>query len=216
MKIYIGPFHSWIGPYQIAEKLLFWMDKNDDERVHKFGTWLAGGDDKNDKDSVLMKCCTWIESKRHRTIKVRIDKYDTWSMDSTLAPIILPMLKQLKATKHGAPLVNPKDVPKNLRPTAKASDENGYVDDTHFQRWEWVLDEMIWAFEQLQPDSDWEGQYHTGVHEIVWVPQENGNSQMTAGPNDTSKFDKDGYMQHSKRIDNGTRLMGVYFRALWD
>jgi hypothetical protein len=28
-----------------------------------------------------------------RKIDVRIDKYDTWNMDSTLAYIILPMLK---------------------------------------------------------------------------------------------------------------------------
>ena len=46
MRVNIGPYKSWVGPYQIAEKILFWLDKNDDERVHKFGEWLAGSDKK--------------------------------------------------------------------------------------------------------------------------------------------------------------------------
>ena len=37
---------------------------------------------------------------------VKIDYWDTWSMDHTLSYIIVPMLKQLKATKHGAPYVD--------------------------------------------------------------------------------------------------------------
>ena len=32
-------------------------------------------------------------------VSVRIDPWDTWSMDDTLAQIILPMLKQLKNTQ---------------------------------------------------------------------------------------------------------------------
>jgi len=209
MKVYIGPYKNWVGPYQIAEKLLFWMDKNDD-RVHNFGHWLAGGDE---KESWLMKLCTWVESKRHRKMKVKIHKYDTWSMDSTLAVIILPMLKQLNATKHGAPYVDNKDVPKELR--AKVKNEYG-TDDTHFERWDWVMNEMIWAFEQLQPECDWESKYHSGEIDIVWKPCEDGMSEMTKGPKDTHKFDSKGYMKHSKRIDNGLRLFGVYYRGLWD
>ena len=38
-----------------------------------------------------------------RKIKIQIDKWDTYSMDHTLAMIIYPMLLQLKATKHGVP-----------------------------------------------------------------------------------------------------------------
>ena len=37
------------------------------------------------------------------SVDVRIDKQDTWSMDYTLAHVILPMLIQLKETKHGSP-----------------------------------------------------------------------------------------------------------------
>jgi dCMP deaminase len=39
--------------------------------------------------------------KENRKEQIHIHDYDTWNMDDTLAMIIVPMLKQLKATKHG-------------------------------------------------------------------------------------------------------------------
>jgi len=99
--------------------------------------------------------------KRQQKVKVRIDPWDTWSMDHTLAPIILPMLVQLKATKHGSPDVNDKDVPKHLRSTSAPPKENDWdIDDNWHKRWEWVMDEMIWAFEQKNLD-DFTSDYNT-------------------------------------------------------
>src|SRR5210317_286632 len=98
----------------------------------------------------------WFGYSPKQKTSVKIHNYDTWSMDHTLAPIILPMLKQLKETKHGAPYVDPDDCPKDLRP--KEQDEYG-TDDTHFARWDWALDEMIWAFEQKCRD-DWMEDYY--------------------------------------------------------
>ena len=46
-----------------------------------------------------------------RNIKVHIDPYDTWNMDSTLSHIILPMLIQVRETKHGSPVIDDEDVP---------------------------------------------------------------------------------------------------------
>ena len=37
----------------------------------------------------------WFDRRKQKQV-IRIDKHDTWSMDSTLAPIILAMLKQLQ------------------------------------------------------------------------------------------------------------------------
>ena len=92
MKVYIGPYLSWIGPYQIADKIFFWVKKDPTEeqesrwdyRLHdRFGAWLAG--------TWAKTLCNWIHSKKDRKIAIRIDKYDTWGMDHTLALIILPM-----------------------------------------------------------------------------------------------------------------------------
>ena len=91
--------------------------------------------------------------KNEQKVSVRIDNFDTWSMDHTLAYIIEPMLKQLKLTKHGAPDVDNKDVPKELRSDAIEGD----VSVTHFKKWDWVMDEMIFAFESKH--NDWEEQF---------------------------------------------------------
>jgi len=42
MKVTIGKYKNWFGPYQLAQALCFWM-KDDTDYVHKFGEWLAHG-----------------------------------------------------------------------------------------------------------------------------------------------------------------------------
>jgi hypothetical protein len=97
-------------------------------------------------------------SKKERKISVKIDPWDTWSMDHTLAYIVAPMLKQLRETKHGAPFTDDADVPEHLRTSAAPPTENEWdTDDNHFKRWDWIMDEMIFAFEsKLIDDVDWE------------------------------------------------------------
>jgi hypothetical protein len=191
--------------------------------VFEFGTWLAGGED---KDSWLHKFCLWVESKRKRNIKIKIDRWDTWGMDNTLAYIILPMLKQLQATKHGAPFVDDEDVPEKLRSTNADPKENEWdTDGNHFLRWDWVLDEEIFAFSCLIDDS-WEEEFHSGEHDTIWVPVDiNGNEvseedaklyHMENGPNNTYKCDYEGMKVVQTRITNGLRLFGKYFQAHWD
>ena len=138
-------------------------------------------------------------------ISVRIDLHDTWSMDQTLAHIVLPMLVQLKRTKHGAPCTDDKDVPKELRSTSAPTKKNSWdTDDNHFKRWDWILDEMIWAFNQKCRD-DWEGDFYEykdddteqlGV-KLVWE-------------------DREGQKAHQKRMANGFKLFGKYYENLWD
>lgn len=136
--------------------------------------------------------------KKQRKVKVKLHKYDTWSMDDTLALIILPMLKQLKQTKHGVPMVDNEDVPEHLRQTEQ-SDEN-------FQRlqaaWEWVFDEMIWAFEQKT--IDWEDQYFG-----EWIEDADGGARF-------DHVDWDGRTAHQDRMARGFRLFGKYYENLWD
>ena len=136
----------------------------------------------------------WFGYSPKQKTRIKIHNYDTWSMDHTLAPIILPMLVQLKATKHGAPMVDMKDVPRELRATKKQLDaygKNGDVDPKHFERWDWILDEMIWAFEQKCRD-DWMEDYYY------------------------NKWDQEGVKAHQDRMSNGFRLFGKYYENLWD
>ena len=230
MKVYIGPYKNWIGPYQIAEALCFWAKDETDEYgikskpnwVHNFGTWLAGGED---RDSWLQRACTWIESRRQRTIRVKIDRWDTWSMDHTLSYIVLPMLKQLNKTKHGAPCVDDEDVPEYLRSTAAEPKENEWdIDSNHFLRWDWVMSEMIYAFE-CQLDDTWEEKYWTGEWgkpDFIKTDREypnpkTGEMESTYQINPgTRKCDWEGLKKEQARIQNGFRLFGRYYQALWD
>jgi hypothetical protein len=140
MKVYIGPYTNWVGPYQIAD-LLRYVGVGEDTRF-SVGERLS--------KTPLKNLCEWAESKRRRTIKVHIHEYDTWSMDSTLSLIILPMLVQLAATKHGAPFTDDADAPEHLRSTSAPPKENEWdTDGNHFVRWDWILGEMIWAFQRI-------------------------------------------------------------------
>lgn len=155
-----------------------------------------------------------------RKISIKIDTFDVWSMDHTLALIIHPMLVQLQSTKHGAPLVDDEDVPENLRSTAAAPKENEWdTDDLYHDRWTWVLDEMIWAFAQ-KLDDDAERAFHSGEIDIQWkkITNESGVEayEMVRGPNDTHVFDKEGHYAWQARKSNGYRLFGKYYEALWD
>jgi hypothetical protein len=171
----------------------------------------------------------WVLDRIHPKIDyVKIDKWDTWSMDHTLAQIVLPMLKQLQATKHGSPLVEDEDVPDGLglRSTEAPAKENDWdTDDNHFLRWDWVLDEMIFAFEMKCKD-DWSSEFHSGEIDMRWVPVDaDGNEvvkgkhrymKMDRGPNNTHVYDAEGAQRVQDRITNGFRLFGRYYEALWD
>jgi hypothetical protein len=251
MKVKIGPYKDWFGPHRLAEKLCFWARKNvvDEygnkdypDYVFKLGEFLAYGkwqgiDEINtytkslfntDKETLLHKFLSWIDSKKKRTVKVHIDRWDTWSMDETLATIILPMLKQLKETKHGSQYVELEDVPVHMRTTNTEEWDDQLVFDFYndpeltkqstlydvHHRWDWVLDEMIFAFESYF--NNWDDKYHSGNHDITFKRLEGGMSQLVHGPNDTYKCDYEGMKKEQDRINNGLRLFGKYYKGLWD
>lgn len=207
MKVYIGPYVNWFGPYQMAD-LLQKVGVSDD-RCHEIGRWLS--------NTCVGTFLEWIHTFKKRSQFIKIDNYDTWNAFETMSIIILPMLKKLHAEKHGSPRVEDEDVPWCLR-SHFFDMENEWDSDPNFhKRWEWVMDEMIWTFEQLQPDYDWDSRYHHGHIDIAWIDSDKaGYKTMTRGPKDTHWFDKEGYENHYQKIQNGLRLFGKYYQALWD
>ena len=148
MKVYISKYRDhWVSPYDILEKVFFWREIDYDEP--KLTKWADR----------LRPVCEGVQSfldRIHpRITYVKIDKWDTWSMDHTLALVILPMLKQLHADKHGAPNVDDEDVPEELKSTSAPPKESVWeTDANHFKRWDYILDEMVWAFEYKLKDTD--------------------------------------------------------------
>jgi hypothetical protein len=209
MKVYLSNYRShWISPYKIMEKIIFWREIDYDEPfIEKC-------------NKVLSPICLVIQKIMdfiHPQITyVKIDRWDTWSMDYTLAYIILPMLKQLKVESHGSPFVDEEDVPVEMRSGKKKSKKmvdstmralEASEDEMIHQRWQYVLGEMIWAFEQKVVD-DAEGQFfdHSeSGHKLPW-------DKDYVGP----KVDWDGLSAHNERKRNAFRLFGKYYENLWD
>ena len=173
MKVYIGPYrrrwsshihygymnkkynHDWTDSTTTFEHLL--------EKYENFLDWIYN----NTINRVF-------DLFKEQKIKIRIDDYDIWSMDETLALIILPMLKKLKEHNYGSSTVDNEDVSEDLRIDG---------DDLHPKRWDYVLDEMIWAFER-KVENDY-------------------------------LYDES-YKERQKRMNNGFRLFGKYYEALWN
>ena len=96
--------------------------------------------------------------RKNRAETVVIDDYDVWNLDHSLALIIVPALKILKEKKQGAPFVNNEDVPEELRALGEelhTYSKTGETDEHYFDRWDYIMDEMIWAFQQKLED-DWD------------------------------------------------------------
>lgn len=245
MKVYISNYRNhWISPYTMLDCVFFWTDwskcsrwklsqsiedeartlKGEKSRYVEHPEWA---DRWADRLMPISRAIQWIGEKIYPRIEyVKIDRWDTWSMDHTLGHIALPMLRQLKATKHGSPLVDNEDVPEHLRSTSAPPRENEWdTDDNHHDRWDWVMDEMIFAFEHRMDDS-WQDQYRSGEIDFVSVPVDREGNQvpkgehthyrMDRGPNDTYQCDYDALCKVEERIQNGFRLFGKYYQALWD
>lgn len=131
-----------------------------------------------------------------RKISVKLHKWDSWNADNTIALIAYPLLVQLKATKHGSPNVDLEDVPDDLKDK-----------DTH-KRWDWVLDEIIFAMQEIAKDDNGDSQFydHSEVDESA--------DFMTQVKQ--IKVDRVGLEAYHKRVQNGCVLFGKYFQALWD
>jgi len=157
---------------------------------------------------------------------VKIDRWDTWSMDQSLGKIVLPMLRQLKSKSHGAPLVEDVDVPEELKSSSAPPIEKEHgTDGNYFKRWDWALSEMIFAFES-KLDTSWQDAFTFGEIDMVFVPIDHAGNEVAKkdakyfqwvdGPNNTYECDYEEMKVVEDRIQNGFRLFGRYYQNLWD
>lgn len=138
---------------------------------------------------------------------VFIDEWDSWNADNTIALIAAPLLQQLKKTKHGSGMVDDEDVPEELRSTSAPPVEKWDTDANLHLRWEWVLDEMIWALtEHARGDGDSKFYDHSEVDEEADIFEQV----------EKIKCDHEGLDAYHKRKQRGFVLFGKYFQNLWD
>lgn len=143
--------------------------------------------------------------------EVLVDEYDCLDADYTLAMIILPVLKKIRENKQWVPHVDDEDVPEEIRSTAAKPKEDSWdIDEFHFNRWEHVLNEMIWAFEDHtagNPDAD-------ACYEDINEPAEKGSIQESLGLSKT-KVNLEKLKAYKARKQNAFCLFGKYYHSLW-
>ena len=135
-------------------------------------------------------------------IKIKLRPSDTWSIDYAVAPLLLALMKQFKAATVSIAAIENEDAPEELRSDEAYSNE----------RYNWFLDEVIWALEQTL--IDWEDQYYTGDPDIEF--QDNADGTVEIVHKDTNfKVDYEGVEAHQNRMQNAMMLFGKYFYTLW-
>lgn len=224
MKFYFGKYKdNWLGPYTIIDTVMFWREIDYDEKLVKFWVHIL---------SPLCDGLSWVRRKINpQRTYVKIDYWDVWSLDHTLAYVILPSLKMLREKKHGSPMVDEEDVPVHLqsagfkkakkRKPKNAGNPNIHAvdmddDDTLHERWDWVLGEMIWAFEQkMDDDADDKFFDHSAYTDNDKPGTDEWLDDLTKGVSKV-KYDVDGHRAWQERKANGFRLFGKYYEALWD
>jgi hypothetical protein len=187
MKVSIKPYPNWWGPYQITG--LLQKVGVSEKKCRMFGNLLA--------DTMFADACQAVQDFKVKYFykdKIVIEPHDTWSMDTTLAKIVLPMLKQLRLEKQGSPgcmmeFAQVSDSSQRCFDFYAEGDDAAW--DAGHARWLAILDQMIWSFEQVLDDS-WEEQFFV------------------------EGFDSNGYHAYANRIQIGLDLFGKHYRSLWD
>lgn len=203
MKVNIGPFLTWWGPYQLAD-LLQKVGVSED-RCHSIGKWLA--------ETWVADVCQWIDDKRSRTIKVKIHKYDCWNADGTFALIAEPLLRAfVEQGIRGVPIMldyedygpyadrikQGEESNCGLSDTELPAEEVEFLWSVKVNVWWAVLQSMIYAFHQINND-EWEMKLYDDftVH---------GDSKRWFAE----------IKQEQERIDQGLLYFGKYMRAIWN
>ena len=241
MKVYLSNYrYHWFSPYTLFDHLFFWTKWSKCHRDQGLARALSNSED----ESTWTDRPDWVEKWHDRLAPlsvaiqktldlihpkidyVKVDDWDTWGMDYSLAQIILPLLRQLHDKSHGAPFVDDEDVPDELKSTSAPPKENEWdTDQNHFKRWHWVMEEMIFAFESKLDDS-WKKAFQSGNFDQISVPIDHAGNEVPKkqarlfrwedGPNHTYKCDYEGMRAVEARIQNGYRLFGRYYQNLWD
>lgn len=157
------------------------------------------------------------DGNKRRYIKVKLAPCDTWNMDCTLAHIIVPMLKQLSEIKHGAPYTDDDDVPEHLKSTSAKPKENEWdTDEFHFERWDWIMQEMIWGFSQIANNKPDEPKVFKYVGPMKTEEQTDGTFKVNSFGMTKIEGAEEQYEAYNKRLAKATLMFGKYYQHLWD
>jgi hypothetical protein len=151
-------------------------------------------------------------SRTRRKISVKIHAYDAFSADTTLAIIVAPLVKRVKADNHGVPVCF---LPNDYNDHDPASLELAS------KKWDEILDKIIWAMEQIancEPNSPEltraKGVTRKEGHKRFWKRLE---GELNETPEEEIAWED--YREKTRayhiRVQEGCELFGKYFQNLW-
>jgi hypothetical protein len=105
-------------------------------------------------------------------------QFNSLRLNSKIRKIIKQCIKDTSLIHYDIPFPQPKEYEWD-------------TDSLWHMRWEWVVNEMIFAFEKLNED-DWEAEFFAN-----------------------KEWNKEEWTKVSDRIQNGLILFGKYYRGLW-
>lgn len=147
---------------------------------------------------------------------IRIDYHDTWDIAYTLAPIIGAMVKQLLEVSHGYGAIERVDVPEELHSTYETESSAG----TAFSKeaWDWVLQEVIWAMDEIASDKANEPAWHTKTGETTFSDPDpvTGTSTLSFEGWESTPESQAANKAYHSRIQRGCELFGKYMKTMWD
>ena len=142
---------------------------------------------------------------------------DAWNADWTIAQMVLPLLLQVKKDKQGAPFVDDAYVPEELRSTTCAPKENKWdTDDNWFKRYQHVLDEIIFAMQEIANDYENAPNMFEKVREMTFgeIDPKTMTGELDTGLEIIPHMEALNKAYHA-RIQNGLMLFSVFFTSLW-
>lgn len=153
--------------------------------------------------------------KKGQSIRDGFPSEESFDFYSHCSKWSLPRLKQLRDNLSGHPVYFCTEAD-DLNATQQLYFDfikDVTVTPTAHEKWEAILDKIIWSMEHHGDDVD--PIYPPGYdkRQIVVSVEERGTTFKAA---DERPIDWSPVFNHEKRVDEGFELFGKYFRNLWD
>lgn len=141
----------------------------------------------------------FIKSK-YQLVRYGFEFRDTWSLDHSLSLWIIPRLKYLRDNCNGTP----------IKPDGGMT-EDGPVAYT-MEEWRAILDEIIWGFEFILKDDEYQRQCYPDDYDFGFETDESSYIVW----NDDRKPDYTEYNKLKIRYEKSMLLFAANLRNLWD
>jgi len=141
----------------------------------------------------------WLKCK-YQKFRYGFSACEAWDFYSFHAEWCLPRLKSLRKNLHGCPDIFVND------------EDNKDYEDGH-KKWEEILDQIIWSFDNIDnhPDPEYPADYN---HKSLKKTYSDGSARYKSLDERHPCYKK--IEEHEERVQKGLDLFAKYYFNLWD